>query len=147
MCDKGKEYDAITRLARVGYDNTIGYLAGGLETWIKAGKETDSVDFINAKALETIYSNSKPVILDVRRTEEYEAEHVENANNKPLDLINDWVANLSKEETYYIHCAGGYRSVITISILKARGFHHLINIQEGFKGIAATNIKLRTTTK
>lgn len=140
VCDSGREQDAITRLARVGYDNTIGYLEGGIETWVKAGKETDTVESVTAQELEDRYSKNQLDIIDVRRPAEYDTEHVVNAHNHPLDYINEWVGNLSKNETYYIHCAGGYRSVITISILKARGFHHLLNVLDGYKSIAATNI-------
>jgi len=140
ICDEGKEQDAITRLARVGYDNTIGYLKGGFEAWQNAGKETDSVDNITALQLEKISQVEQPEIIDVRKASEFDVAHIHHAQNKPLSYINEWFHLLSKDNTYYVHCAGGYRSIITISILKARGFHHLINIEGGFKAIAETNI-------
>lgn len=140
VCDIDKEEDAITRLARVGYDNTIGYLKGGFQTWLNAKKETDEITSTDAEQFAQIFSAQKINVIDVRRENEYAMAHVKDSKNKPLDYINEWINDLSKDETYYVHCAGGYRSVITLSILKARGFQHLINIQEGFKAIAATDI-------
>jgi len=144
ICEHGKEEDAITRLARVGYDNTIGYLKGGFETWTMEGKETDSIDNITAPELEKILETEQSQIIDVRKETEYNAAHINIAQNKPLSYINEWSGSLSKDKPYYIHCAGGYRSIITISILKARGFHHLVNIEEGYKAIAQTDIATTT---
>jgi hydroxyacylglutathione hydrolase len=140
VCENGKAEEAITRLARVGYDNTLGYLAGGMESWKKANKEIDSISSISAKALEQKISNEDIQLIDARKPSEYEAEHVSFANNKPLDYINEWMGSLNKTEKYYIYCAGGYRSAIMTSILKARGYHNIIDIDGGFKAIAETNI-------
>lgn len=142
ICDDGKEQDAITRLARVGYDNTVGYLKGGIEAWQNAGKEVDTVENINANQLEKILQIEQPKVIDVRKTSEFEVAHIDNAKNMPLSYINEWIHHLSNNDTYFIHCAGGYRSIISISILKARGFHHLINIDGGFKAIEATKIPI-----
>lgn len=142
VCDVGKEEETVTRLARVGYDNTIGFLHGGFATWQNAGKETDQIASITADTLEGLYNEESINILDVRKENEYASKHIEKAQNKPLDYLNNWIKELSKDEAYYVHCAGGYRSVIAISILKARGFHQMINILQGFKGIEQTQLPL-----
>ncbi len=139
VCDEEKEEETIRRLARVGYDNTLGYLNGGVEAWKKAGKPVDSIATINADEFKEKY-NAKLNVLDVRKPSEYEGGHVANVENKPLDFINDWTVELSPKNTYYIHCAGGYRSMITASILKARGFENLVNIAGGYSEIAKTDI-------
>ncbi|RYG01578.1 MAG: MBL fold metallo-hydrolase, partial [Chitinophagaceae bacterium] len=142
ITDEGKAEETITRLARVGYDNTIGYLAGGIEAWQKAGKETDNITSITASEFEKAV-NDHPAIhaLDVRKPGEYEAEHLENTLTRPLDYINDWTPELKPQETYYIHCAGGYRSMIAASILKARGIANVIDIAGGYGAIKETNLK------
>ena len=140
VCDKGKEEECVTRLARVGYDNTIGYLDGGVEAWEKAGKEMDFVTTIPCGDFETKFYSKDVTLLDVRRPSEYEAEHVEHAVNKPLDYINDWMPEMDKDKTYYIHCAGGYRSMVTASILKARGFHNVVDLMGGYNAICSTNL-------
>lgn len=137
---EGKEEEAIKRLSRVGFDNTLGYLNGGLEAWKKAGFETDKLDVISPEDFATHYKN-KPVI-DARRKSEFEAEHVEGAINIPLDYVNEHLKKLPQEKTYYLHCAGGYRSVIMASILKARGYHNMINVQKGMAGIRNTTTTL-----
>ncbi|RZJ81852.1 MAG: MBL fold metallo-hydrolase [Flavobacterium sp.] len=138
--DKAKE--TITRLARVGYDNTIGYLAGGMSAWASAGKETDQIESISATEFETAL-NINPNInaLDVRKPGEYEAEHLETTLTRPLDYINDWTNEIKPDETYYIHCAGGYRSMIAASILKARGVNNVIDVAGGYGAIKNTNLK------
>jgi rhodanese-related sulfurtransferase len=134
VAELGREAEIITRLARVGYDYTIGYLDGGFDAWVKAGKEVDQITSIDTQALVNISSNEPAVkILDVRKASEYKSEHIKNAQNAPLDFINESMAAIDKEQTYYVHCAGGYRSMIFISILKARGFKNLIDIKGGFK--------------
>lgn len=140
VCDEGKEQEAITRLARVGYDNTLGYLAGGLDSWKQANKQTDNIQSIDAIELASIIKNEKIHLIDVRKPSEFEAEHATIAMNKPLDYINDLMNDFDKNETYYIHCASGYRSVIMSSILKSRGYHNIVDIAGGFKAIAATDI-------
>jgi hydroxyacylglutathione hydrolase len=132
----GREDEVITRLARVGYDYTIGYLKGGIDAWKKAGKETDEIKSITADELAVLIKAGKNVnIIDVRKQSEYLSEHVENAENAPLDFINDSMLKIDKNKTSYVYCAGGYRSMIFASILKARGYDKLIDIKEGFKAI------------
>ena len=136
----GREIETITRLARVGYDNTIGYLQGGFETWKAAGLEYDTVSSISAQELEQIMT-SKPPIFDVRKPGEYAAEHIIDVPSTPLDFINEHLAEFPKDKSFYLHCAGGYRSMIAASILKARGYHNVVNILGGFSAIKNTGIK------
>jgi glyoxylase-like metal-dependent hydrolase (beta-lactamase superfamily II)/rhodanese-related sulfurtransferase len=140
VTDKGREEEVVTRLARVGYDYAIGYLDGGLDAWQKAGKETDRIESIPATELAERLKQSPLEVVDVRKPTEYETGHMENASNVPLDYINDHMAELNKKSELYLYCAGGYRSMITASILKARGFEKLVNVEGGFKAIAAANI-------
>ena len=140
VCPEGKERETVTRLARVGFDNTLGYLQGGVEAWKKAGKPCQSITSITAKTFETVARKAK--VFDVRKPSEYKSQHMVNAVNTPLsDLEND-VDFFQGDETFYIHCAGGYRSMIAASILKRKGIHHFIDIQEGFAGIKKTNVPL-----
>jgi rhodanese-related sulfurtransferase len=122
-------------LSRVGYDNTIGFLEGGFESWKKAGKETDHITSIGVGEFAQIVKKGKANILDVRKKSEYVSEHIENAENAPLDFINESMMQVDKNKTYFIHCAGGYRSMIFASILKARGYDNLVDIKGGFKAI------------
>lgn len=141
ITEEGKEEETITRLARVGYDFTIGYLKGGMNSWQKAGKDTDRIDSIPATDFaERIKMEPDLLIVDVRKPGEYQAEHVEGAVNVPLDYLNDHLASLPKHKPVYLHCAGGYRSMIAASILKARGWHNLTDIAGGFAAIAKTDI-------
>ncbi|MGH1334710.1 MAG: MBL fold metallo-hydrolase [Aureispira sp.] len=140
ITEEGREKETITRLARVGYDKVLGYLEGGIANWINASKETNSIVSISAEELEKTLSTSSLNLLDARKPNEYLSEHVLSAQNFPLDAINTNMNTLDKAATYHIHCAGGYRSMIMASILKARGFEHIINIAGGFKAIATTNI-------
>ena len=135
VTDEGREEEVITRLARVGYDYTIGYLKGGFDAWKKAGKETDSIKSVTAEALAAKLKKEAVPVIDVRKPGEFVSEHVQDAINMPLDNINEHLASLDKNQTYYVHCAGGYRSMIFNSILRARGFTNLIDIQGGFKAI------------
>lgn len=134
VVDKGREEEVVTRLARVGYDKAIGYLDGGLDAWKADGRELDQIKSISAEELAGIDAIQSQ-ILDVRKASEYQSEHVLEAENMPLDYINEHLQELDKNQTRYVHCAGGYRSVIFISILKARGYNNLINITGGFKAI------------
>lgn len=142
VVEDDKAQETITRLARVGYDNTIGYLAGGMQAWTEAGKEADQIESISATEFETAL-NTNPNInaLDVRKPGEYEAEHLEATLTRPLDYINDWTNEINPDETYYIHCAGGYRSMIAASILKARGVNNVIDVAGGYGAIKNTNLK------
>lgn len=131
----GREEEVITRLARVGIDNCLGYLAGGIEAWENAGKDLDYIDSVSPVELSEIMHRASVNILDVRRFEEYATEHVQNSVNMPLDQINEMMSHLHPDNTWYVYCAGGYRSMIFISILRARGYRHLIDIAKGFSGI------------
>lgn len=136
---EGKEEEAVIRLARVGYDNTLGYLKGGIAAWKAAGLPTDQIEEIDADSFARMYEKYKELnVLDVRRESEYKSQHIEGTINFPLDFINSNMSMLDKNKTYYIHCAGGYRSMITASILKARGYHKLINIRGGFAALSKT---------
>lgn len=141
VAPEGREEEIITRLSRVGYDNCLGYLDGGIDAWINAGKETTKIPSVSA----VDFSNkigSQINVLDVRRPGEFEAQHIENVSNSPLDFINDWTKSLDKTKPYYIHCAGGYRSMIAASILKSRGFENLMDITGGFSAIQKTKAPL-----
>lgn len=136
VTDEGKEEEVITRLARVGYDFTIGFLQGGFNAWKATGMPVDTIESISVDAFaEILNKNSNVQVLDVRKKSEFMSEHILEAENAPLDFINESMAEIQKDKTYYVHCAGGYRSMIFISILKARGFQHLIDVQGGFKAI------------
>ncbi|TDQ07649.1 MBL fold metallo-hydrolase [Pedobacter metabolipauper] len=142
IVESGKEEEAITRLARVGYDSTIGYLDGGIDSWLAAGKEVDTVKSIPATEFEAVFNANPDVhVLDVRKPGEYEAEHLEFTLARPLDYINDWTNEINPNDTYYIHCAGGYRSMVAASILKARGVDHVIDIAGGYGTLKATDLK------
>ncbi|MDH2207666.1 MBL fold metallo-hydrolase [Empedobacter sp. GD03644] len=139
IADEGREEEIVTRLARVGYDNTIGYLKGGFEAWKNAGKETDTIESISVDVLaKRLEENPDLKILDVRKKSEHFSEHVIGSENIALDYINEHIAEVNKDKTYYVHCAGGYRSMIFNSILKARGYGNLIDVQGGFDAIKAS---------
>ncbi|MNK04053.1 Beta-lactamase hydrolase-like protein [compost metagenome] len=144
VTDEGREDEVITRLARVGYDFTIGYLKNGFKSWKDAGMEIDLVPSITAAELATIMEKEEVNLIDVRKESEYQSEHAENAENLPLDFINDAMSKIDKSKTYYVHCAGGYRSMIFNSTLRARGFDNLIDVAGGFKAIQDTG-KIKTT--
>jgi len=133
IAEEGQEEEVVTRLARVGYDGALGYLEGGITAWKNAGKELDTISSVSAEELAA--ENTERNILDVRRKSEYYSEHLIGAENIPLDYMNDHLAEIDKNKTYYVHCAGGYRSMIFISVLKARGFDHLIDVKGGFKAL------------
>jgi rhodanese-related sulfurtransferase len=140
VTDKGREEEVVTRLARVGYDYAMGYLEGGLEAWKSAGKEIDTIESISAAELALRLKKEALKVLDVRKPTEYETGHMENATNVPLDYLNDHMAEMNKDSKLYLYCAGGYRSMIAASILKARGFDKLVNVEGGFKAIVAADI-------
>lgn len=151
IAPEGKHEEAITRLSRVGFDGTIGYLEGGMTAWTSAGKETDSVESIDAKTFKEHLQKDIPVF-DVRKEVEYSAEHVADAHLTPLDFLNQHLPEFPSEETFYVHCAGGYRSMIAASILKSRGIHNLIDVAGGFTaikkaGIPVTDFVCPTTLK
>jgi glyoxylase-like metal-dependent hydrolase (beta-lactamase superfamily II)/rhodanese-related sulfurtransferase len=132
IIEEGREEEVITRLARVGYDHAIGYLKGGIDAWEKDGFEVDSITSISPEELAKV---ENPNILDVRKNSEHQSEHIIGAENAPLDYLNDSMLKVDKNKTYHVHCAGGYRSMVFISALKARGFENLIDVKGGFNAI------------
>ena len=141
---EGREAETVTRLARVGFDNAIGYLKGGFDAWKNAGKEVDTVNNVTAEELATAYRNAEGNIkvFDVRKVGEFNADHVSNAEHTPLDYINNFMEQFPKEENFYLHCRSGYRSVIAASILKARGFHNCIDVKGGFVAMTETDLPI-----
>lgn len=137
IVDEGMEEEAITRLSRVGFDNVLGYLKGGFEAWKNSGKETDEVKRISSAEFAELYNENSKVI-DVRKISEYSAEHIDNAYNKPLDVISDWVHTIDDSEHFFLHCAGGYRSMIAASILNSNGIRNFTEIEGGFGAIKKT---------
>jgi hydroxyacylglutathione hydrolase len=142
IADEQSREEVITRLSRVGYDNIIGYLDGGIEAWTAAGKETDSIESISALEFAEKFKSAEGNIgvKDVRKPSEYSAEHVDEAMNIPLANLSKNMAEFSKTETNYIHCASGYRSMVAASILKSRGFDNVVDVAGGFKAIAETDV-------
>ncbi|MFC4872511.1 MBL fold metallo-hydrolase [Negadavirga shengliensis] len=139
VADKGREEEVVTRLARVGYDHALGYLEGGLDSWRSEGKEVDEIKTVTAEELDAIKAKQGDVsLLDIRKLSEYKNEHVVGAENIPLDYINENMAQIDKNKTYYVHCAGGYRSMIFNSIMKARGYNNLIDVKGGLSAIKAS---------
>ncbi|WP_265429038.1 MBL fold metallo-hydrolase [Chryseobacterium sp. YIM B08800] len=140
VTEEDKEEETLKRLSRVGFDNVLGFLKGGFQTWKENNKEIDTVHRISASQFETEIKNSNAKIIDVRKESEYQSEHVEEAFNKPLAYINDWINKLNSEEHFYLHCAGGYRSMMAASILQARGYRNFTEIEGGFAAIAKTEV-------
>ncbi len=138
VAPKGREQEAVMRLSRVGFDNTLGFLDGELPVWIAAGKETDTLVSVAASTLKT---TTDPVF-DVRKESEYNNAHLPNVTLAPLDFINDHFSDFPKQKPFYVHCAGGYRSVIAASILKARGYHNVIDVAGGFAAIKEAGLEL-----
>ncbi|RCR67287.1 MBL fold metallo-hydrolase [Larkinella punicea] len=134
----GEEEEAVRRLARVGYDHSIGYLEGGFSSWQKAGKEVDAIDSVSADAFAR--QHGEGTVVDVRRPDEFAVEHVRDARNWPLDTLNEHLTEVDKTERLYIHCAGGYRSMVAASILKARGFDNLVNVEGGIAAMKKTTV-------
>ena len=139
VADPGMEEEIVTRLSRVGYDNCIGFLDGGFDAWKCAGKEIDTLPQVTAKGLKGI---SDATVVDVRKSGEFQSEHMIDAIHVELDTINDHMASLPQEDIFYIHCAGGYRSVIASSILKARGYHNMVDVAGGFKAIKEAGLNV-----
>ncbi|AOW10853.1 MBL fold metallo-hydrolase [Flavobacterium gilvum] len=140
ITEVGREKETVTRLSRVGFDHLIGHLEGGFDSWKKAGKDVDTVNRITADQFKAKVKIGESKIIDIRKPSEYSAEHVEEAFSKPLTNINDWIKDIDSKEHFFIHCAGGYRSMIAASILQARGFRNFSEIEGGFNAIAKTNI-------
>jgi hydroxyacylglutathione hydrolase len=142
IAPRGREEETITRLSRVGFDQTLGYLKGGFDSWKKSGKEYDMISGVSAKNLEKLIEEEKVAVFDVRKENEFISEHITTAQNTPLDFLNDYLGHFPESGPFYIHCAGGYRSVIAASILKKRGIHNLIDVRGGFKAIKETKIEV-----
>ncbi len=140
VTEPGREEEAITRLSRVGFDNVQGHLLGGFDTWAVAGKEIDTINRITPAEFAARVKTGKHNIVDIRKESEYEAGHVIGAVNKPLAYFNDWFADLNSYDHFYLHCAGGYRSMIAASILQARGYRNFSEIEGGFNAVAKTNV-------
>ncbi len=139
VVEEGREEEVVTRLARVGYDNTLGYLKGGIDAWKAAGKEVDKIESVTAEEFAKRFSEAEvDHVLDVRKPTEYLSQHVVNAYNFPLDYVNSNMSKLDRQDTYYLYCLGGYRSMITASILRARGFEHIVDIYGGWREIEAS---------
>lgn len=143
VCDTETEEETITRLSRVGFDNVLGYLNGGFESWKNSGKEIDTIDRISAEEFADKFDKNA-IVIDVRKEGEYAAEHVEDAFSKPLAYINDWLSSINNNQHFFLHCAGGYRSMIAASILQARGYRNFSEIEGGFNAIKKTG-KIPTT--
>lgn len=140
VTEPGKEEEVITRLSRVGFDHILGYLNGGFESWKAEGREIDTVDRISAEEFAKRFNKAESKVIDVRKESEYEAEHVEEAYSRPLAAINEWTKDINPDEHFFMHCAGGYRSMIAASILQARGYRNYTEVDGGFKAISATDV-------
>ena len=140
VTDEGKEEETVTRLSRVGFDNLLGHLKGGFEAWLASGKEADVVDRISAAQFAEHVKIGEDKIIDVRKESEYAAEHIEEAYNRPLAYINEWIRDINPEEHFFVHCAGGFRSMMAASILQARGYRNFTEIDGGFKAISETTV-------
>jgi rhodanese-related sulfurtransferase len=142
---EGKEEETITRLSRVGFDKVLGFLSGGIESWRAAGFETDLIESVSPEKFAEVASHQEIKIVDARKPGEYTTVHLEEAVNLPLDTILFNIDAFPKNSKTYIHCAGGYRSVIMASLLKARGFHNIVNVEKGMSGIKAVGMNVVST--
>ena len=140
VTELGQEEESVTRLSRVGFDNLIGHLEGGFEAWKNGGKEVDKINRITAEEFAKKVKIGESKVIDIRKESEYCAEHVDEAFSKPLASINDWIKDIEPKEPFFLHCAGGYRSMIAASILQARGFRNFTEIEGGFNAIAKTAV-------
>lgn len=142
LAPEGKEEEAVIRLSRVGFDNTLGYLKGGFKAWTEASKEYDTLSRISALDLKELLEGEDLKVFDVRKESEFLSEHLMGAENTPLDFLNDYLSTFSDSDTNYIHCASGYRSAIAGSILKSRGIHNIVDIAGGFKALKENGLKV-----
>lgn len=140
VTEPGREEEAVTRLSRVGFDRVLGHLEGGFDAWKKSGKETDHINHISAEQFASEVKMGTDKVIDIRKESEYASEHIEDAYSRPLAYINNWMKDINPQEHFYLHCAGGYRSMIAASILQARGYHNFTEIEGGFNAIAKTGI-------
>jgi rhodanese-related sulfurtransferase len=140
VTELGMEEETVTRLTRVGFDNIIGHLKYGFQAWAASGFEVDTINRITAEQFAKEVKIGESKVVDVRKDSEYEAEHVEEAYSRPLAAINEWVKDINPEEHFFMHCAGGYRSMIAASILQARGYRNFTEVEGGFGAIAKTTV-------
>ena len=124
----------------MGYDNVLGFLKGGIVAWKNAGREVDSLESISAEEFAKRMKSDTLNVFDVRKPGEWDAEHLEHAQHASLQFLNDHLAEFSKDQTNYIHCAGGYRSMIASSVLKSRGIHNVVDVAGGFAAIKNTDL-------
>ncbi len=141
VADPGREEEVVTRLARVGYDNSIGYLEGGFKAWKKAGEQVDMVEEVSPIVFKELFRRKNPNVIDVRKESEYNTEHLRRVKNIPLDFINKNMNRIKRNEKYYLHCASGYRSLIAASILKARGIHDVVNVLGGYNELSKMGLR------
>ncbi len=139
VTDEGREEEVVTRLARVGYDHTLGFLNGGFDAWKNSGKDVEEIQTISPTDFANEYK-SGATVFDVRKPSEFESEHVDKAQSAPLDFFNNHMTEFPKTGKFFIHCASGYRSMIAASILKSRGIENFIEVEGGFKAISETDI-------
>ena len=140
VTEEGMEEEVVIRLSRVGFDNVIGFIKGGFKAWKKDGRETDEVNRITPEEFESKLKVGESVVYDVRKASEYEAEHVDEAFSRPLASLNDWIKDINPDEHFFMHCQGGYRSMIAASILQSRGYRNFTEIEGGMAKIAETGI-------
>ena len=142
----GKEEEAVTRLSRVGFDKVLGHLKGGFTTWLHAGKQVDIVDRISVEQFAKEFDATADLVIDVRKESEFQAQHVAEAFNRPLAYINEWIHAIDAQKHFFLHCAGGYRSMIAASLLQARGYRNFTEIEGGFNAIAKTEVAVTNFT-
>jgi rhodanese-related sulfurtransferase len=140
VTDLGLEEETVTRLTRVGFDNVIGHLENGFQAWAAAGLVVDTINRITAEQFANEVKIGESKVIDVRKESEYQAEHVEDAYSRPLAAINEWVKDINPDEHFFMHCAGGYRSMMAASILQARGYRNFSEVEGGFGAIANTTV-------
>ncbi|APA91908.1 MULTISPECIES: MBL fold metallo-hydrolase [Myroides] len=136
ITEPGKEEESMIRLSRVGYDNTIGYLEGGIEAWKNAGEPIHTITRVTPQEMDRLYLEDKGVLLDVRKINEFRSEHLEDSVSLPLNELEDKIDVMSKEKKYIIYCAGGYRSMMAASILYKYGITNLVDVLGGYNAIS-----------
>lgn len=141
VTDEGMEEEAVTRLSRVGFDNILGHLKGGFKTWQNTGKETDQVDRISAQEFAKAYGPHDKII-DIRKDSEYDTLHIKDSESKPLADINNWIKEIDPNKHFYLHCAGGYRSMMAASILQSRGYRNFSEIEGGISAITDPTVPM-----
>ncbi|MGB3016827.1 MAG: rhodanese-like domain-containing protein, partial [Ignavibacteria bacterium] len=140
IAEPGREEESIMRLARVGYDNVIGFLKGGFDAWKNAGKEIDTINRITSADFEKVFDKDSTIVIDIRKPGEYTAEHVEEALNIPLDYLNENLAEFPKDKNFIIHCGSGYRSMTAATMLKSRGWENFREVAGGYDAIKGTSV-------